>query len=531
MNRLIGACLISLAIAAIAGGEQTQIPQAQNDAFVLKLRAATEEAAQGDVASALADANAALAFAPNEADGWYELGSILGQAGDFPDAETALTRAIQLQPDLAKAHYSLALTLIGNPQGKMDWAGAIAECREALKLQPDYPEALNILGAGLAATGQPDEAIPTLEKAIQLSPKLAEAHFTLGTTLESQNRLDGARIEYEAAVAAKGKYPEATSALGNLLFRMGKTAEAEDQEDQALRLDPDLTAAHYALARILRSVGRGSEAAVEFRETKDLTDRLANGIQSSQMSNQGLGLASKGDLAGAAALLRKAIALKPDYGVPHFNLGLILADSGDTAGAERELAHAISLLPGQSKPWFEYGRVCERANNLPGAFEAIAWAAKLSPSDSEIQSELTALQTKFSSSGAPVRPDVGAKSDSAADHLVYAHSLMGQGDYGGAVGELLRSLALQPEALEPRNNLAEVYAGLGDSSHAVLEYYKILRCTPQNVEARIALGKELVIQGEIAEAVHQFKLALSYRPRSGEAQAALEQAEKRLPTP
>ena len=266
MNQFIGAYLICLVVAPIAGGARAQAPQTSEDAFVQRLKAATDEAAQSDIASALADAKAALALNPNRADGWFELGSILGQAGDFQGAEAAFRRAIQLQPDLAKAHYNLALTFIGNPQGKMDWAGAIAECREALKFQPDFPQALNLLGAGLAATDQPDEAALVLEHAIQLAPTLAEAHFTLGTTLESKDRLDEACKEYRAAVAAKGKYPEATSALASLLFRMGKTGEAEEQADEALRLNPDLTAAHYTLARILRSLGRRSEAAVEFAD-------------------------------------------------------------------------------------------------------------------------------------------------------------------------------------------------------------------------------------------------------------------------
>ena len=133
-----------------------------------------------------------------------------------------------------------------------------------------------------------------------------------------------------------------------------------------MRVNPDLTGAHYTLARILAGLGRKSEAKVEFAETKDLTDRPANGIQSSQLSNQGLELAAKGDLNGAAVILRKAIVLKPDYGLPHYNLGLILADLGDLAGAQRELVKAISLSPGQSKPWLEYGRVLKLAGNLSG---------------------------------------------------------------------------------------------------------------------------------------------------------------------
>jgi tetratricopeptide (TPR) repeat protein len=314
---------------------------------------------------------------------------------------------------------------------------------------------------------------------------------------------------------------------------MGKTTEAEQELDKALRLNPDLTSAHYALARLLRGLNRKSEAAVEFAETKDLTERPANGIQSSQMSNQALELAGKGDLPGAAALLRKAITLKPDYGVPHYNLGLILADTGDTASALRELAKAISLLPGQAKPWFDFGRVLRRAKDDRGALDAVAWAARLSPSDAGIRSELASLRgldpTPAAASGAvsSVRqPKVGAVSDSALDHVAFAGELNAYGDFQGAVGELLRALALDPVAIEARRSLANAYLRLGDKEHAILEYQKVVECAPEDAESHVGLGKILLAHGDVEEAIRQFRLALSYRPTSVEAQAALDEAER-----
>jgi tetratricopeptide (TPR) repeat protein len=537
MTRLIGASIVFIVTAAIPGARAENV-QAASDAIVWNLRIASEEAGRGDISSALADTRAAIALDPNRFDGWYELGSLLGQTGDFPAAEAAFRRAIELKRDVAKAHYSLALTLIGNPQGKMDWAGAIAECREALKFQPDYPEALNLLGAGLSATGQTDGAIPELQRATQLLPSLAEAHFNLGIAFESKDRFEEATKEYRAAIAARGAYPEAVSALGDLLLRIGKSTEAEQALNQALRLNPDLTNAHYALARLLRSLDRKSEAAVEFAETKDLTDRPENGIQSSQISNQALELAAKGDMAGAAALLRKAIALKPDYGVPHYNLGLISADRGDTDSALQELIKAISLLPGQAKPWFDYGRVLKRAKDDRQALEAISWAARLAPSDTRIQSELASAHGSKPTQDIVSNPDfavsqpkVGAFTDSAKDHRAFALELTNHGDIQGSVGELLRSLSLEPASIETRRLLAESYVRIGDNHHAILEYYKVIRSDPDYVETRIAMGKILLADGDAEGAVNQLTIALGHRPDSDEARVALVQAKKALSNP
>jgi tetratricopeptide (TPR) repeat protein len=518
--------LFSLAISCVAQ------QKAVEDSYAQHLRDGVVLAARGDVSSAMGQIQAAIALHPDDAAGWYQLGSLLGQTGDFPDAGAAFRHAISLQPAMAKAHYGLALTLIGNPQDTEDWAGAVAECREALKHQPAYPEALNLMGVGLSKQGQYAAAINALEQAIQLSPAYPEAHFNLGLALESNDRLDDAVEEYRAAISAKGQYPEASSALGKLLLRMGKPAAAKQEVTTALHSDPDLTDAHYTRARILQSLHRNQEASTEFAIAKELTERPADGIQSSQMSNQALTTASKGDLDGATAVLRKAIALKPDYGLPHFNLGLILADQSNTTAAIQELSKAISLLPGQALPWFELGRVLEVAKDDRGAMQTVAWAAHLAPSNAQIKAELARLQASASiasdSADLPAAvepPAFGARTDTAEAHIAFAQQLTSQRDFQGAIGELLRALTLQPAMQDARRDLAEAYENLGDHDRAVLEYRKLLVSFPADVMAHIALGKILLAQGDARDAAEQFKQALIYQPTSVEAQAFLRKAD------
>jgi protein O-GlcNAc transferase len=519
-------------LAAILSPVYAQQPSAE-DVYRQHLLAATGEAAHGDVSAAMADTRAALGLNENGAAAWYQLGSLLGQTGDFSGAEAALRHAIELQPNLAKAHYSLALALVGNPQEKLDWDGAIAECRAALKSQPEYAEALNLLGAGLNATGQPEAAVAVLQRALQLSPTLAPARFNLALALETGEHLDEAARAYQAAIALPGSYPEANSGYAKLLLRMGKTEAAEQQARIALRLNPDLTDAHYTLARILEALHRKSEAAVEFAQAKELGERQPHGIEAAQMSNAGLQAAARGNLTEAITLLRKAIGLKPDYGVPHYNLGLVLADSGDTAGALQELTKAISLLPGQPKPWFDLGRVQERAGNKQAALEDIRWAAYLSPSNAAIDAKLASLETSPgpqaavpNRASAASRPSVGADADAAAVHLAFAAQLSKVGDSLGAVGELLRSLALEPANVEARRALAAAYEHLGENDRAMLEDYKVLLSAPQDAVALISLGEILLERGNAEEACRYLRQALASRPDSADARAALDRAEK-----
>ena len=507
------------------------VAQAADDGFAERLRAGTEEVRQNNFSAAMADLASAVRLDSESAEAWYQLGLLYGQIADFKNAEDAFRRAIKLQPDFAQAHYSLGLTLTANPKNKLDWPGAIAEFRAALKGKADYPEALNLLGAGLTATGEIDAAIPELQHAIQLKPAFAAAHFNLAIALEKNDKLEDAAKEYKLAVSSKGEYPEATSALGKLLLRMGKAGEAEAELDRALRLNPDLGDAHYALARVLQNLNRRDEAAVEFDEAKDLAQREPDAVESSVLSNAGLQLAAKGNLKEAVASLRKAIALKPDYGIPHYNLGLILADMGDMSGAISELTKAISLMPGVARPWFDLGRVRALQADRQGALEAVSWAARLAPSDAGIRSELDAMRNAGHTpdddkpSG---QPRMGALADTASDHAAFAAQLSEQRDAMGTAGELLRALALQSDAVDARRQLATAYELLGDHGRAILEYYKIIRVVPGDADSRLFLGNILFETGNAKAAVEEFRAVLALRPNSSEAQVGLGRATRAL---
>ncbi len=506
------------------------------DEFANRLRAGTEEAQQGKYAAAMADLQAAVILEPDNSQGWYQLGLLLGETTDFRGAESAFRRSLQIKPNFAPAHYNLALTLIANPQSKLDWPQAIAECREALKYQPDYAEARNLLGAGLTSEGEIEAAIIELQHAVRLNPSLAEARFNLAIALEKNDRLDEAAQEFQAAITAKASYPEATTSLGKLYLRMGKMQEAEKELEKAVQLNPDLADAHHALAGVFQSQDKRGQATVELNLATDLSRRTTDAIESARLSNLGLQLASKGDLAGANAALRQAIALKPDYGIPHYNLGLILADQKNFSDALQELMKAISLLPGQAKPWLQAGRVLLARGDRARALEALAWAARLSPSDAAIGAEIASMQgseplpaTVQKSSEPSAAPAMGAVSDTAQGHLAFADQLVHSGDYLGAIGELLRGLALQPSDLVARRELGHAYAKLDDQEHAILEYYKILGAAPDDANTRAVLGEVLLAQGHAKEAAEEFRIALKYNPDSKALQASLERAVRATP--
>jgi tetratricopeptide (TPR) repeat protein len=473
---------------AAGGAAQSSRGDAASDApvqakYAALIKRAANESAQGELSAAKSTLQSAIALQPADAAGWCELGILYGRLGDYGSAEVSFRRAILLDPALSRAHYLLGLSLIAHPRSDLDWPGAMAEFRTALKLQPDYAEALNYLGVGLTSTGQAQLAVPELQHAVRLAPQMASARFNLAAALEASGLMDEATAQYRNAIQLRPEFADASSALGKLLLRMGQPAAAEVQLRAALHANPDLQDAHYALARVLRTLKRNDEAAIEFDEAAALNQRGPDAIQSSQLSNQALQMAGKGDFAAAETALQKAILLRPDYGVPHYNLGLIFADEGHLDQAARQLTEAISLMPGQGRPWFDLGRV-QRLQGDQGSATASFWqAAALDPSDLRFRQAVSPT--------ASITPPVAPQADTAAAHLSQAIQLRAAHDWQGSLGELLRTLALQPNSVAARLLLADSYRHMGNSVASVLELRKSLLVAPDNAEARQSLEDTL----------------------------------------
>ena len=90
------------------------------------------------------------------------------QHGYLDQAAESFQQVIATKPDNADAYYNLGtLKLRSN-----DFDEARQYLEQTLKLQPDYPEAWNNLGMIAAQQGRVDEAIQDFQKSLALRPGL-----------------------------------------------------------------------------------------------------------------------------------------------------------------------------------------------------------------------------------------------------------------------------------------------------------------------------------------------------------------------
>jgi len=186
--------------------------------------------ATGLLIAAASQYEASLRLQP-KAEIYSDLGFIMARLGRSEDALADCRKALALDPNFASAHFNLAVAFV--QAGRLEEAEV--HYRRALPGR-NTAETHNGLGYVLAREGRSDEAVAEFRKAIDADPKFTPADNNLADVLVKQGKLEEAAQYYERSLAER---PSAAvyNALGVVLHRLGKTDQAEEQFARAKQLE------------------------------------------------------------------------------------------------------------------------------------------------------------------------------------------------------------------------------------------------------------------------------------------------------
>jgi len=162
------------------------------------------------------------------------------------------------------------------------------------------------LGNTLKELGRLDEALASCRQAIALKPDYAEAHSNLGITLQELGKLDDALASYTQAIASKPDLAEAHSNLGNVLKELGRLDEALASYTQATVLKSDLASAHFELGIVLYVKGKEDLALESIVKANDIEPQtkvyeLMLSVMEARKSQKGIE-AAVGDTSNVSAV-------------------------------------------------------------------------------------------------------------------------------------------------------------------------------------------------------------------------------------
>src|SRR5271155_4716172 len=133
--------------------------------------------------------------------------------GDLDHAVSLYKRSLELFPT-AEAHTFLGWTY--HFQGKIE--DAIAECKRAIEVDPEFGNPYNDIGSYLIQMGRYDESIPWLEQAIA-APRYEPRHFphfNLGRAYLAKEMYARARECFNESLRIEPRYTLARQAVESL---------------------------------------------------------------------------------------------------------------------------------------------------------------------------------------------------------------------------------------------------------------------------------------------------------------------------
>lgn len=229
----------------------------------------------------------------------------------------------------------------------------------------------------------------------------------LGHSLAKQGRLTDARAQVEFALQIAPDYASLHEDLGNLFGQERDYESAINSFRRAVSLDPRLASAHKRLAQTLIAAGRGDEvdeafegfldhdrdaalvaAGAEHWRNERFEEAESTLLSALQLNPENIDAMrflalvyydQDKNLLDAEALLRRAIAIAPDFHQALGNLGRLLVGSSKLVEAIEIYARFVTLQPDNDDAWAGYGRALAQAGRVEEAADAYEKSLAINP--------------------------------------------------------------------------------------------------------------------------------------------------------
>ena len=212
-------------------------------------------------------------------------------------------------------------------------------CQQALSIDPNYADAMHLMGLLSFDGGQYDHALEWLARAIRQAPK-AEYLKHLGAVLQHVKRHDEALKAFDKAVQFQPDSAELWCCLGGALLQLGRDDDALLSYQHALKLHPDNVDAASKSGVLLHRRERWEEALAHFNICLALQPDLAPILNLRAIAHRGMR-----DYDSYLADSLRAHALDPADAEACNNAGEALLWLGREEDAVAWFDKALALLP------------------------------------------------------------------------------------------------------------------------------------------------------------------------------------------
>ena len=205
-----------------------------------------------------------LTAAPNDAAVLYSLG--LAYLRTNKPTNNVIEKLNSFPAGVAPSHQLAGLAKLA----KFEFESAIAELKQAQKLNPELLRLNYSLGLCYYKLGLNKEGLAAFEAEYQRSPKDFTTLYYLALLHEAEGNVEPAKKYVDQALTMQPTSIETITILGKILARQGNNQEAATTIEKAIALDPKDSIKHYLLGKIYKELGRREDSNREFNESSRL---------------------------------------------------------------------------------------------------------------------------------------------------------------------------------------------------------------------------------------------------------------------
>jgi cytochrome c-type biogenesis protein CcmH/NrfG len=158
----------------------------------------------------------------------------LTQAGQLDQAEVLYKEILVKHPSVPEVHYNLGYVYAQ----KKDWPSAEGAYLKAIELRPNYGEAYTALSRVYSNSGQQAKATEILAKAAAENQGDPKVQFGVAVDLFNQGKADEAAAAFQKVLGLDPNHAESYYFLGSLAVQQNKIPEAVTHLEKYLSMKP-----------------------------------------------------------------------------------------------------------------------------------------------------------------------------------------------------------------------------------------------------------------------------------------------------
>lgn len=269
--------------------------------------------------------------------------------------------------------------------------------------------------------------------------------------------------------------------IGLRFHRNGQLREAETIYLQVLQHDPRNADAMHLLGVLAQQANESATSVEMIRRAIEVKPDMPVFHYNLSEAHRTLG-----NFTLAEESLRRTVELAPDYRDAHNNLGVVLLELRRAPEAEAACREAVDIDPEFAAGWNNLGNALRFQERYPEAIEAYEQANRLRDDFAEAWHNLGVCQGRM-------------------------------GNAAAAVESLKTAIRLKPEAADVHNNLGVMYYRLGRPTEASRSLTTAIKLKPDYVDAKVNLAAALREGGKADQSVKLCLEALEIQPDFAEA--------------